>query len=74
MKTGVISKNGIEIETGDIVHYRGCGISAHGEVVEHEEYGFAILDDRPKTKGRLYSLKNDGVYRIENKLKFNERN
>ena len=65
MKTGVIDKNGIEIKTGDIVHYHGNGLSAHGQVVENEKYGFAILDDRPKTEGRLYSLKNEGIYRIE---------
>ena len=65
MKTGVYDVNGNEIKVGDIVHYRGNNISAHGKVIEHESYGFAILDDRPKTKGRVYSLKNKGKYRIE---------
>lgn len=64
MFTGVIAKDGRMIKTGDIVHYRGDGVSAHGRVVEHEKYGFAILDDRTKTKGREYSMKNKGVYRI----------
>lgn len=47
------------------IYYRGDNISAHGIVIEHERYGFAILDDRPKTKGRKYSLRNKGEYRIE---------
>lgn len=65
MTTGVFDKNGIEISVGDIVHYRGNGLCAHGEVVKDDYYGYAILDDRPKTKGRRYSLKNKGTYRIE---------
>jgi hypothetical protein len=65
MTTGVIDKNGKEIKVGDIVHYRGDGLCAHGEVVKDDYYGFAILDDRPKTKGRIYSLKNKGIYRID---------
>ena len=72
MTTGVIDKNGKEIKVGDIVHYRGEGLCAHGEVVEDDYYGFAILDDRPKTKGRRYSLKNKGIYRID-KEQTNER-
>ena len=65
MNTGVYDVNGNEIKVGDIVHYRGDNISAHGKVIEHKRYGFAILDDRPKTKGRKYSLKNKGRYLIE---------
>lgn len=65
MTTGIIDKNGKEIKVGDIVHYRGDGLCAHGIVVQDDYYGFAILDDRPKTKGRRYSLKNEGIYRIE---------
>lgn len=65
MNTGVYDINGNEIRVGDIVHYRGSNLSAHGKVIEHEVYGFAILDDRPKTKGRQYSLQNKGKYRIE---------
>lgn len=64
MNTGVYDKLGREIKVGDIVHYRGDGLSAHGKVVENELYGFAILDDRERTKGREYSLQNKGVYRI----------
>ena len=66
MQTGVIDKNGNMIMVGNIVHYRGDGLSAHGKVVKNEDYGFAIEDDRERTKGRLYSMKNAGVYRIEN--------
>lgn len=69
MQTGVLDKNGTMICTGDIVHFRCSGLSAHGRVVEHEEFGFAIEDDRPRTKGRLYSMKNEGVYRIESHSK-----
>ncbi len=65
MNTGVYDINGNEIKVGDIVHYRGSNLSAHGKVIEHKEYGFAILDDRLKTKGRQYSLQNEGKYRIE---------
>ena len=65
MNTGVYDVNGNEINVGDIVHYRGDNLSVHGKVIEHERYGFAILDDRPKTKGREYSLRNKGEYRIE---------
>ncbi len=65
MNTGVWDVNGIEIKVGDVVHYRGSNICAHGKVIEHEMYGFAILDDRPRTRGREYSLKNKGTYRIE---------
>lgn len=65
MNTGVYDVNGNEIKVGDIVHYRGNNISAHGKVIEHKSYGFAILDDRPKTRGRQYSLQNEGKYRIE---------
>ena len=65
MNTGVLDKNGIEISVGDIVHYRGEGLCAHGIVVQDDYYGFAILDDRPKTKGCRYSLKNEGTYRIK---------
>lgn len=67
MKTGVFAKDGREIEVGDIVHYRGSNICAHGKVVEDDHYKFAIKDDRPKTCDRLYSLFNVGQYRIENR-------
>lgn len=67
MTTGIFDQNGIEIEVGDIVHYRGDGLCAHGIVVQDDYYGFAILDDRPKTKGRIYSLNNKGTYRIDGK-------
>lgn len=66
MSTGILDKNGVMICVGDTVHYSGEGISAHGKVIEHEEYGFAIEDDRERTKGRIYSMKNEGVYRICN--------
>ena len=68
MTTGVIDKNGREIKVGDIVHYRGEGLCAHGKVIEDDDYGFAILDDRHKTKGRIYSLNNKGIYRIEESI------
>lgn len=64
MYTGVFDKHGIEIKVGDIVHFRCGGLSAHGKVIEHKDYGFAILDDRERTKGREYSLQNEGEYRI----------
>lgn len=67
MKTGVIAKDGREIEVGDIVHYRGSNLCAHGTVIEDNNYKFAIKDDRPKTKDRIYSLFNDGKYTIENR-------
>ncbi len=66
-KTGIFDKNGKEICVGDVVHFRGCGLCAHGTVVKHDLYGYAIDDDRPKTKGRKYDLHNEGVYRIEGK-------
>ena len=66
-KTNVFDVNGKEILVGDIVHYRGNGLCAHGIVVEDENYKFGIKDDRPKTQGRIYSLYNDGKYRIENR-------
>lgn len=64
-KTGIFDKNGKEICVGDVVHYRGKGMCAHGVVTKHDTYGYAIDDDRPKTKGRRYDLHNEGVYRIE---------
>lgn len=64
-KTGIFDKNGKEICVGDVVHYRGKGMCAHGVVTKHDTYGYAVDDDRPKTKGRRYDLHNEGVYRIE---------
>lgn len=69
MTTGIIDQNGTEINVGDIVHYRGDGLCAHGKVVKDDYYGYAIVDDRPKTKGRIYSLKNKGTYRIDKHIK-----
>lgn len=69
IKTGIIDKNGIEIQVGDIVHYHGDNLSAHGKVIKDNYYGFAIEDDRPKTKGRKYALSNEGTYRIESEGK-----
>lgn len=65
--TNIFDVNGKEIYVGDIVHYRGGGLCAHGIVVKDEKYKFAIKDDRPRTNGRIYSLYNEGKYRIENR-------
>ena len=67
MGTNVFDITGKEIQVGDIVHYRGNVLCAHGMVVTDEMYKFAIQDDRPKTKDRIYSLYNEGKYRIENR-------
>lgn len=65
MGTGVFDIKGKEIQVGDIVHYRGRGLSTHGKVIEYDRFGYAVLDDRTKTRGRIYSLFNEGIYRIE---------
>lgn len=75
MGTGKFDKNGIEIQVGDIVHFRCKNHSLSGKGIVYEDNSnsdklgndpFRIKDTRDnRNKGRIYPWYDDGVYKIE---------
>ncbi len=77
--TGKYDKNGVEMQIGDIVHFRTSGLSGRGVVFLAEkpdclgEDPFRIRDTRPgKQEGRVYPYYEWAKYRIDERDGENE--